>query len=135
MAWTVFPAVLNLALDGIQEADEFLDGDGAAGHVVADDRSVEDVHGREQSGRPVPLVVMGHSSGAAPLHRQAGLSTIEGLDLALFVDAEHHGVGRRIDIETDHAAQSLSDELGVVRQLELAHAMRLKPMRPPDALH
>ena len=101
----------NLALDGIQEADEFLMA--MALHVVADDRSVEDVHGREQSGRPVPLVVMGHSSGAAPLHRQAGLSTIEGLDLALFVDAEHHGVGRRIDIETDHAAQ-LVDELGVV---------------------
>ena len=78
---------LNLALDGIQEADEFLMA--MALHVVADDRSVEDVHGREQSGRPVPLVVMGHSSGAAPLHRQAGLSTIEGLDLALFVDAEH----------------------------------------------
>ena len=83
---------------------------------------------------PCRLVVAGHSSGACPLHRQAGLSTIEGLDLALFVDAEHHGVGRRIDIETDHAAQ-LVDELLMVRQLELAHAMRLKPMRPPDALH
>ena len=67
-------------LDGIQEADEFLMA--MALHVVADDRSVEDAHGREQSGRPVPLVVSGHSSGAA-LHRQAGLSTIEGLDLAL----------------------------------------------------
>src|SRR5271170_5531335 len=113
----------NLALDGIQEADEFLMA--MALHVVADDRSVEDVHGREQSGCPVSLVVMGHGSGAAPLHRQAGLSTIEGLDLALFVDAELHGVRRRIDIETDHAAQ-LVDELGVLRQLELAHAMRLK---------
>src|SRR5271170_4247644 len=105
----------NLALDGIQEADEFLMA--MALHVVADDRSVEDVHGREQSGRPVPLVVMGHSSGAAPLHRQAGLSTIEGLDLALFVDAEHHGVRRRIDIEPDHVAQ-LVDELGVFGSLD-----------------
>ena len=40
----------NLALDGILEADEFLMA--MALHVVADDRSVEDVHGREQSGRP-----------------------------------------------------------------------------------
>ena len=78
----------------------------------------------------MPLVVMGHSSGAAPLHRQAGLSTIEGLDLAPFsstLSTTAWAGHVRIDIETDHAAQ-LDDELGVVRQLELAHAMRLKPM-------
>ncbi len=58
----------NLALDGDQETDEFLMA--IALHVVADDRSVEDVHSCEQGGRPVPLVIMGHGSGVAPLHRQ-----------------------------------------------------------------
>jgi hypothetical protein len=47
----------NLALDGDQEADEFLMA--IALHVVADDRSVEGVHSCEQGGRPVPLVIMG----------------------------------------------------------------------------
>ena len=60
----------NLALDGLQEADEFLMA--MALHVVADDRSVEDVHGREQGGRPVPLVIMGHGSGAAPIIGRPG---------------------------------------------------------------
>jgi len=67
-------------------------------HVAADDGSVEHVHGREQHGPAVPLI-MGHGSSAALLHQQAGLSAIEGLDLALFVDAEHDGERRRIDID------------------------------------
>ncbi len=69
-----------------------------------------------------------------PLHRQAGLSAIEGLDLALFIDAEHRGVRRGIDIEAEDVAQ-IADELGVLRQLELAHTMRLKLMCAQDALH
>jgi len=84
MAWTVFPAGTSRST-GDRETDEFLMA--MALHVVADDRSVEDVHSCEQGGRPVPLAIMGHGSGAAPLHRQAGLSAIECLDLALFVDA------------------------------------------------
>jgi hypothetical protein len=42
----------NGALDSIEEADAFLMA--MALHVAADDRSVEDVHGREQGGRLVP---------------------------------------------------------------------------------
>src|ERR1700722_15403165 len=85
-------------------------------------------------GVPCSLVIMGHGSSAALLHREAGLSAIERLDLALFVDAEHDGVRRRIDIEPDHVAQ-LVDEIGVFGQLELSDAMRLEPVRAPDALH
>jgi hypothetical protein len=74
----------------------------------------------KQGGRPVPLVVMGHGSGATLLHRQAGLPCDRGPGLALLIDAEHHGVCPRIDIE---AVAQLVDELGVLRQLELAPAM------------
>ena len=42
-------------------------------------------------------------------------------------------MGRRIDIETDHAAQLCSRTRGR-STAELAHAMRLKPTRLPDAL-
>ena len=82
----------------------------------------------------MPLVVMRHCRAAALLHRQAGLSAVERLDLGFFVDRQHHRVRRRIDIKTDNVAQ-LGDKLAIARQLELAHAMRLEPMGVPDPLH
>ena len=122
----------NLRLDGVEEADELLMA--VALHVAADHRAVEHVERGEQRGGAVALVVMGHGAGAALLHRQAGLGAVERLDLALLVDAEHDGVRRRIDIEPDDVAQ-LGDEVRIVGELELAHAVRLKPVRAPDALH
>jgi hypothetical protein len=44
------------------------------------------------------------------------LGTIEGLDLALLVEAEHDGVGGRIDIETNHFLELLGD-LGSLESL------------------
>jgi hypothetical protein len=52
------------------------------------------------------------------LHGQAGLGAIESLDLAFFIDVEHDGVCRRIDVELDDVAQ-LGEELGIFGQLEL----------------
>ena len=80
------------------------------------------------------LVVVGQSPSAALLHWQAGLGSVERLDLALLIDGKDDGMGRRIDIEPDHVAQ-LVDERGVLGQLELPHPMRLEPMGAPDALH
>ena len=80
------------------------------------------------------LVVVGHRGAAPLLHRQAGLGSVERLDLALFVDAEHHGMGRRIDIEPDHIPEFLG-EFGIVGELEGAQPMRLEPMPLPDAAH
>lgn len=57
----------NLRLDGVEEADELLMP--MALHVAADHRAIEDVEGREQRGRSISLVVVGHCSGAALLHR------------------------------------------------------------------
>jgi hypothetical protein len=79
-------------------------------------RSVEDVHGREQGRRTVPLVVVGHGSGAAFFHRQAGLSSIKRLDLALLIDRQNDGVRRRIDVEPDHVAH-LSTNSGSLESL------------------
>ena len=121
----------NLALDRVEETDELLVA--MALHVAADHGSVEDVHGGEQGGRSVPLVIMGHRSSTALLHRQPGLGAVERLDLAFFVDGQDHGVRRRIDVETDDVAQ-LVDEFRVLGELELANAVGLQPMRAPDAL-
>ena len=69
---------------------------------------------------------------AAELGDRAGLGAIERLNLALLVDRQHDGVRRWIDIEADDVAQ-LVDELRVVGELEPSPAVRLQPMRLPDA--
>jgi hypothetical protein len=49
--------------------------------------------------------------------RQSGLGAVERLDLALFVERQHHGVGRRIDIEPDDVGE-LDGKAGIARALE-----------------
>ena len=49
----------GLAVDLVKEADELLMP--VAAHALADDLAVEDVEGGEQSGRAVPLIIMGSS--------------------------------------------------------------------------
>ena len=77
---------------------------------------------------------MGHGPAFAGLQRQAGLGAVERLDLALFVDGDDDGVGRRVHVETDDVLD-LRGEIGVVRPLEGAEAVRLKPMLLPNALN
>ena len=77
---------------------------------------------------------MGHRPAASRLDRQAWLGAVERLYLALFIDAEHHRVRRRVDIQPDDVTQ-LGDEFGVARQFELPYPVRLEPVRTPDALH
>ena len=109
MAWISFRAG-HLRLDGVEEADELLVP--VAHHIAADNSAVEDVEGREQCRCAMTLIVVGHRSGAALLHRQAGLSAVERLDLALLTDREDDGMEGRIDIEADDVAQ-LVDEARV----------------------
>src|SRR3954463_5577963 len=119
----------DLCLDGIEEADELLMP--VALHAASEQGAVEDIKGGEQGGGAVALVIMGHGAGAALLQRQAGLGPVEGLDLALLVDRQHHGMSRRVDVEPDNVTQ-LRHELGVGGELKAADAMRLKAVRLPD---
>ena len=98
----------HLRFDGVEEADELLMA--MALHAAADDLAFEHVERGEQRRGAVALVVMGHRAGAALLHRQAGLGAVERLDLALLVDRQHDGMGRRIDVQADDVPQ-LGDEL------------------------
>ena len=118
--------------DPVEETDEFLMA--MARHALADDGAVEDIERREQRGRAVADVIMGHRSSPALLDRQARLGAVEGLDLALLVDREHQAVRRRVEIEPDHIAQ-FGGKRRVLRQLEAPHPVRLQTVRRPDALH
>jgi hypothetical protein len=122
----------DFRLDGVEEADKLLMA--VSLHATPDDLAFEHIESGEQSGGTMALVVMGPGAGAPLLHRQARLGAVERLDLALLIDRQHDGMGRRIDVEPDHIAQ-LVDEFGVGAELELLNAMGLKPMGTPDAMH
>src|SRR5215207_4211655 len=83
-------------VEGVEETDELLVP--MALHAAAEDGAVEHVEGGKQGGGAVALVVIGHGAGPALLQRQAGLGAVEGLDLALLVDRQHHRMRRRVDV-------------------------------------
>ena len=69
---------------------------------------------------------------AAPFFQgQTRLRAIQGLNLALLIHANHHRLLGRIQIKADHVGQ-LFQKLGVARQLETLHPVRLHIMTPPD---
>jgi hypothetical protein len=47
----------------------------------------------------------GESWAAPGLDLQLWLSAVERLDLAFFVDRQHHGMGRRIDMVPDNVSE------------------------------
>ena len=105
-----------------------------AWHACPDDLAVlQHVERCKQRRGAVTLVVVGHRSGAALLHRQAGLGAVEGLNLALFIDAENQRLVRRSEIEPDHILDLLGEVL-IARDLERLDQMRLQPVRTPDPL-
>ena len=130
MAWIEL-AGGDLALDGVEEADELLMG--VLLHAATEHHAVEDVEGGEQGGRAVALVIVGHGSALAGFERQARLGAVEGLDLGLLVDGQHDGVGWRVHVEADDVLDLLG-EGGVLGALEGAQAMGLQVVRLPDAL-
>ena len=92
-----------------------------------------DIQGREQGGGSMPDIVVGDAFDIAQSHRQHRLSALKRLDLAFFVDAQHHGVIRRVQIQSDDVAHFL-DEERVVGQFEgplpvRLHAEQLEPAR------
>ena len=72
--------------------------------------------------------------GQAGAQRQNRLGTIERLNLALLVYAQHQRFVRRIEVQADHIAQ-LGDEVGIGTELERFDQVRLKPVCPPNLVH
>jgi len=89
----------DITLQGIQEANELLMS--VALNIAGEDRAGEDVESGEQRRRSVALVVMGHRAGAALFHGHTRLGPVERLHLALLIDGQDDGVGRRADIKAD----------------------------------
>ena len=105
-----------------------------SGEALSNHRAIEDVERREQRRGAVALVVVGHGAGPPPLHRQARLGAVQGLDLALLVHAQQHCLVRRVQVEPDHVDELLL-EAWIIRELEGLHQVWLQASRPPDPLH
>jgi hypothetical protein len=77
--------------------------------------------------------VMCHGPALSGLEGKAGLGSVEGLDLRLFVDRQHDGMGRRVHVEVDNVHHLLGKG-GIVGALEGSDTVRLEAMGGPDAL-
>ena len=73
-------------------------------------RSCGDVQGCKEGCSAVTNIVMGNTLYVAQSHWQNWLSTIQGLNLALFIDTKNHGFVRRIQIEPHDIADLFYEE-------------------------
>ena len=95
----------------------------------------EHVQCGEQCRRSMAFVVVGHGAAAAGFQRQSRLGTVERLDLALFVDRQHHRMGGRIEIKADDIGQFRQRTAGSRERLKLRTRCGWSLVRRPDALH
>ncbi|KQU03490.1 hypothetical protein ASG60_16630 [Methylobacterium sp. Leaf469] len=115
-------------LDGVEETDELAVA--MTLHATTEHGAIQDVEGGKQGRGAVAGIVVGLRGWVAWTEGLIGAGALQGLDPALFVDGQHHGVGRRIHIK----AHDLLDFLGEGRIVR-ADPMRLQAMLLPDPLH
>src|SRR5215210_2040923 len=122
-------ALRGLSVNEPQELDPLLMT--VSWHAGSDHRPVQSIECREQSRRPVALVVMGHRATATWHERQSGLRSVECLNLALLIDREHQSMLGGIQVKTNDIVQLLY-ELRISAQLERSSQMRLQAVTPPN---
>lgn len=109
-------------LDLAEEAQEFLVP--VARLALGDHLASGHVQGSEQGGGAMADVVMGDALDVPQTHGQERLSPVEILNLRLLVNAEHHRLVGRIQVQADDVADLLVKE-GICRQLEVLLPVRL----------
>jgi hypothetical protein len=87
------------------------------GFTLSDHRTSGHIQGSKQCGGAVADEVVSDTLDVAQTHRQQRLSTIEGLDLRFLVNAEHHCLIGRVELEP-YDVSYLLDKEGIVGELE-----------------
>lgn len=77
----------SLTINRVEKLDPLLMS--MASLALSDQCSIEYANGGKQRRRAVAFVVVGHRPQPTGEHRQALLSPVEGLNLALFITREH----------------------------------------------
>ena len=119
----------SLAVHYFKKADEFLVT--MARHTVADHLAVEHAQCRKQRGCTMAFIVVRHGPTTALLNRQAGLGSIQGLYLALLVDAKYKGLVRGVQVQAHDVGEFLK-EMFVTAELEGLEQMGLQIVLLPD---
>src|SRR5690349_1083154 len=120
----------HAGLDGFQEIAKL---DGAVTPMKLTDNSTGlGIERSEQVDGAVTHVIRRAALGLAGSHRQHRLTAIEGLNLGLFVHAQHQCLIGRIEIQA-HDVAHLLDEERVPGELESLDPVRLQPKGAPDA--
>ena len=120
----------NVGFDRTQEHEEF--SAAMAPMQLAVDFSGGDVQGSEQRSGAIAFVIVRTALGYAGGQRQNRLSPVQCLNLALLVHTQHHGLGGRIEIQTDDITR-LGNELRIGRQLEGFLTMGQQAKCTPDS--
>src|SRR5579875_177039 len=100
----------------------------------ADHGSVGQVQSGEQRCGAMANVVVSHAFDIAQAHGQQRLGALQGLDLALFIDAQHHGLVRWIQVQP-HDIPHFFNEEGIGGKLQVTLPMWLKTKRTPNAMY
>lgn len=98
-----------------------------------DDRAVGNIQCREQSRRAMPEIVMGDAFDVTQSHRENGLRTFQGLNLAFLVDTQNQRLIRGIKVQTNDIA-NFFDEERIGRKLERAAPVGLDTKQGKVAL-
>ncbi len=123
---------VRFLVDLPQEAEEFLMP--MARHTFSNDMSGSGIQSGKQSGRAVALVVMSLACRNAWPQGKKGLSSFEGLNLTLLVDAQDECSIRRVKVKADNICEFLN-ESGILAELEGFQDMGFQLACLPDALN
>ena len=121
------------ALDGVEEADEFLMP--VALHAVADHRALEHVEGGEQGRGAVALVVEGHACPALPFFIGSPGWVRSSAWIWLFSSTDSTTACAGGSTYRPTMSWSLAANSGSLDSLKRLDAVRLQAVRRPDPLH
>src|ERR1700687_4854649 len=116
------------ALDALQKAQKLLVA--MARHAAPQHLAVQYVESGEHRRGPMARVIVALPLRGSRTHGQNRLGTVQGLNLALLIHAQHQGLRRRIQVQTDDVVQ-LVEELGIGAEFETLYPVRLQAMRLP----
>ena len=122
----------HVGVDVSEEAQELLVA--VARPALGEDLAGGDVQGGKEGGGAVADVAVRHAFDVAEPEGQEGLGALQGLGLALLVDAQHQGMVGRVEIEA-HDVADLLDEEGIGGELAMLLPVGLEVEGGPDALH
>jgi hypothetical protein len=103
-------------------------------HAVAQHLAAQAIQRGQQRRGSEARIIVGLALGKSRTPGQNRLRTIQGLDPALLIDAQHPGFFGGIQVPTYNAVRP-GKEPGIEAELEALDPMRLQAMRLPDAIH